>query len=60
MIALSCDGTFTLQEDGAIITGTYRVEGAELALATQDGRQLRMRLEATGLLDDIGGRWTKE
>ena len=55
-LQLAGDGSFTLQEDEATITGTYKVEGLEIGLTTQDRRKLRMRVEGAVLVEDTGGR----
>ena len=57
---LEADGTFTLHEDGATLTGTYTSNGDSLAF-TLPGRDVAaFRVEGAVLVDPAGGRWMKE
>ena len=59
-IELRADGTFTIQEDGGTVTGTYTVSGTEVHLEASSGQALRAKIEG-GVLTDagIGKRWTR-
>jgi hypothetical protein len=57
---LEASGGFTLQEDGATLTGTYELTGDSLALKLPGRTVPPLRLEGTVLVDTAGGRWTKQ
>jgi hypothetical protein len=59
-VELRADGTFTLQEDGSTLTGTYKLNGTQVTLSAASGKPLRGKIEAGVLTDATGNRWTKQ
>jgi len=57
---LDARGGFTLQEDGATLTGTYTLNGHSLTLELPGRSVPPFRLEGAVLVDQAGGRWTKQ
>jgi hypothetical protein len=57
---LDARGGFTLQEDGATLTGTYALKGDSLTLALPGRSVPPLRLEGAVLVDQAGGHWTKQ
>ena len=57
---LEAGGGFTLQEDGATFTGTYEVKGDSIALKLPGGSTVVSKIEGPVLVDEAGGRWTKQ
>jgi hypothetical protein len=53
-------GSFTLQEDGATLTGTYELKGDSLALSLPGHSVPPMKLVGAVLVDQAEGRWTKQ
>ena len=58
-LELRADGSFTLQEDGSTLTGTYKMNGTQVAL-TASGEALQGRIESGVLTDATGNRWTRQ
>ena len=59
-LELRADGSFTLQEDGSTLTGTYKTNGTKVALTTMSGESLKGKIEAGVLTDATGNRWTRQ
>ena len=59
-LVLEARGGFTLLEDGATLTGRYHLDGDLLALQIPGRIVPPLKLEGTALVDQAGGRWTKE
>jgi hypothetical protein len=57
---LAGDGTFTLQEDGGTLTGSYSVNGSRITLTPTAGVALSGTLDGGTLIDQTGTRWTKQ
>jgi hypothetical protein len=57
---LGAGGGFTLQEDGATLTGTYALKGDSLTLERPGRSVPPFKLEGAVLVDQAGGRWTKQ
>jgi hypothetical protein len=59
-IVLAADGTFTAQEDGGSLKGTYKRTGTQVAFTLDTGQVMSCTLEGAVLTDSLGNRWTKE
>jgi hypothetical protein len=59
-LELQADGSFTLQEDGSTLTGTYKVNGTRVTLTMASGERLQGEIEAGVLTEAAGNRWTKQ
>ena len=59
-LTFAANGTFTLEEDGGTVSGTYRVNGRQISLATTRGQTLSGTLEGAIFTDQDGNRWTKQ
>jgi hypothetical protein len=57
---LEASGAFTLREDGATLTGSYELKGDSLFVNLPGRAVPPMRLDGAVLIDQAGGRWTKQ
>jgi hypothetical protein len=58
-LSFAADGTFTLEEDGCTVSGTYKAAGQQITLTTNTGQSLSGTVVGSVFTDQTGQRWTK-